>query len=134
MSVPTSVYRYYDADGRLIYVGVTSRGPQRQAQHTVTDEGSVSGWQTGYSSGQDRAWREAHDHYTPAYLADMTIRIVVDGADNVPRAGHISLCVPGVEPGLAEMEAAIAEHGLSALVDKAAEGSKWARRSEAVPF
>jgi predicted GIY-YIG superfamily endonuclease len=248
MSDPTSVYRYYDAAGRHIYVGVTSRGPQRQAQHAVTagwwphvrsqdvehldtreaalrrekwlierhrppfniqhhpdpenakaaylelvnppkrcghcegcrldtdpeyarpagdewgcrwndeiapdedeitcpvcgstrciyadghDDGSVDGWQAGYSSGQDRAWREAHDEYTPAYLADMTIRIVTDGAPNVPRTGHISLCVPGVEPSLTEMDAAIAEHGLSALVDKAAEGTKWARRPEGMPF
>jgi hypothetical protein len=38
MSTPTSVYRYFDLEGRIIYVGVTSRGPQRQAQHAVTAE------------------------------------------------------------------------------------------------
>jgi hypothetical protein len=36
VSTPTSVYRYFDLEGRIIYVGVTSRGPQRQAQHAVT--------------------------------------------------------------------------------------------------
>lgn len=38
MSTPTSVYRYYDSDGALVYVGITSKGPQRQSQHTVTAE------------------------------------------------------------------------------------------------
>lgn len=33
MDQPTSVYLYFDADGILIYVGITSRGPDRQAEH-----------------------------------------------------------------------------------------------------
>jgi hypothetical protein len=34
----TSVYRYYDADRRLIYVGITGRGMVRQAQHNSQAE------------------------------------------------------------------------------------------------
>lgn len=30
---PTSVYRYYDSAGVLLYVGITSRGPQRNSEH-----------------------------------------------------------------------------------------------------
>lgn len=32
-AVPTSVYRYYDAAGILLYVGVTSRGTARNREH-----------------------------------------------------------------------------------------------------
>jgi hypothetical protein len=32
-AIPTSVYRYYDRFGALIYVGITSRGAARNAQH-----------------------------------------------------------------------------------------------------
>jgi excinuclease UvrABC nuclease subunit len=32
-NVPTSVYRYYDRDGMLIYVGITSRGARRNYEH-----------------------------------------------------------------------------------------------------
>jgi hypothetical protein len=35
VTVPTSVYRYLDADGVLIYVGITNRGVQRQAEHVA---------------------------------------------------------------------------------------------------
>lgn len=31
--VPTSVYKYYDRDGILIYVGITSRGSARNTEH-----------------------------------------------------------------------------------------------------
>lgn len=36
--VPTSVYRYYDEHGILIYVGITSRGMQRNREHNATKE------------------------------------------------------------------------------------------------
>jgi predicted GIY-YIG superfamily endonuclease len=35
MGTPTSVYRYLDADGVLIYVGITNRGVQRQGEHNT---------------------------------------------------------------------------------------------------
>lgn len=35
---PTSLYRYYDGDGELLYVGITTRGPQRQTEHNVSSE------------------------------------------------------------------------------------------------
>lgn len=35
---PTSVYRYYDADAVLIYVGITNRGMQRQHEHNIRAE------------------------------------------------------------------------------------------------
>lgn len=35
---PTSIYRYYDADRRLIYVGITGKGMVRQAQHNSNAE------------------------------------------------------------------------------------------------
>jgi predicted GIY-YIG superfamily endonuclease len=31
--VITSLYRFYDADGALLYVGITSRGPNRWQEH-----------------------------------------------------------------------------------------------------
>lgn len=36
--VPTSVYRYYDTTDILIYVGITSRGMQRQSEHNQGKE------------------------------------------------------------------------------------------------
>lgn len=36
MEQPTSVYLYYDADGVLIYTGITSRGGARQSEHVKT--------------------------------------------------------------------------------------------------
>lgn len=38
ISVPTSVYRYYDENDLLLYVGITSRGPQRQREHNSDKE------------------------------------------------------------------------------------------------
>jgi hypothetical protein len=38
MSTPTSVYRYYDGDGALVYVGITARGVQRQNEHNAHAE------------------------------------------------------------------------------------------------
>jgi hypothetical protein len=38
VSTPTSVYRYYDSDGTLIYVGITGRGVQRQREHNERAE------------------------------------------------------------------------------------------------
>lgn len=40
MSTPvtTSVYRYYDKHGRLIYVGITSRGAQRNREHNESKD------------------------------------------------------------------------------------------------
>lgn len=35
---PTSVYRYYDVDDLLIYVGITSRGMTRNREHNATKE------------------------------------------------------------------------------------------------
>lgn len=35
---PTSVYRYFDADGVLLYVGITGRGAQRNGQHAKDKE------------------------------------------------------------------------------------------------
>lgn len=35
---PTSVYRYYDRDGVLLYVGITSRGPERNREHFKSKE------------------------------------------------------------------------------------------------
>lgn len=35
---PTSTYRYLDGDGQVIYVGITTRGPHRQATHSQTAE------------------------------------------------------------------------------------------------
>lgn len=35
---PNSVYRYYDHAGRLIYVGITARGIQRQHEHNAFSE------------------------------------------------------------------------------------------------
>jgi hypothetical protein len=35
---PTSVYRYYDSDGALVYVGITARGVQRQNEHNALAE------------------------------------------------------------------------------------------------
>lgn len=37
-STPTSVYRYYDRAGLLLYVGITSRGTRRQAEHNADKE------------------------------------------------------------------------------------------------
>lgn len=37
-SAPASVYLYYDKRGLLIYVGITSRGVQRQRQHNADKE------------------------------------------------------------------------------------------------
>lgn len=37
-SVPTSVYRYYDRDGLLIYVGITSRGARRNYEHNASKD------------------------------------------------------------------------------------------------
>jgi predicted GIY-YIG superfamily endonuclease len=232
---PTSVYRYYDAEGRLIYVGVTSRGPQRQAQHAITaewwphvraqdvehydnretalrrekwlierhrppfnrqhnpaheerkarylakltsakapcghcygcqlaasadpddrassdatcrlllelaedeepsicsicnepacayqdgiDQGHLDGWRQGYDQGAWQAWERAHEQYAPPYLADLSLRAVIDG--HFP-PGFISKGIPEAEVGLRDLEADIAEHGVAALVAKAAESS-----------
>jgi hypothetical protein len=38
VDTPTSVYRYYDQHGLLLYVGVTSRGIQRNREHNTTKE------------------------------------------------------------------------------------------------
>lgn len=35
---PTSVYRYYDRNGLLLYVGITSRGIKRNREHNDTKE------------------------------------------------------------------------------------------------
>lgn len=35
---PNSVYRYYDHAGRLIYIGITARGIQRQHEHSQISE------------------------------------------------------------------------------------------------
>lgn len=35
---PTSVYRYYDRDGLLIYVGITSRGARRNYEHNTSKD------------------------------------------------------------------------------------------------
>ena len=35
---PTSVYRYYDINGLLLYVGITSRGLSRNREHNTTKE------------------------------------------------------------------------------------------------
>lgn len=35
---PTSVYRYYDKSGLLLYVGITSRGTARQSEHNRDKE------------------------------------------------------------------------------------------------
>lgn len=40
-NTPTSLYKYYDRDGILIYVGITSRGMQRNSEHNT----SKSWWQ-----------------------------------------------------------------------------------------
>lgn len=45
----TSVYRYYDKHGLLLYVGITSRGPQRNREHNET-----KGWWS-YVARQDVA-------------------------------------------------------------------------------
>ena len=37
-SDPTSVYRYYDRTGLLLYVGITSRGTRRQREHNGDKE------------------------------------------------------------------------------------------------
>ena len=37
-STPTSVYRYYDSNGILLYVGITSRGATRNREHNSTKE------------------------------------------------------------------------------------------------
>lgn len=36
--IPTSVYRYYDSDDLLIYVGITSRGIARNREHNTSKE------------------------------------------------------------------------------------------------
>ena len=33
---PTTVYQYFDKMGRLLYVGVTDRGPERSHEHAAT--------------------------------------------------------------------------------------------------
>lgn len=33
---PTSLYKYYDRDGVLLYVGITGRGDTRNAEHNKT--------------------------------------------------------------------------------------------------
>lgn len=33
LSKPTTLYRYYDANHRLLYVGITCRGPRRAEEH-----------------------------------------------------------------------------------------------------
>jgi hypothetical protein len=38
VSTPTSVYRYYDRMGALIYVGITSRGIRRNIEHNLDRE------------------------------------------------------------------------------------------------
>jgi predicted GIY-YIG superfamily endonuclease len=38
VSIPTSVYQYRDENGLLIYVGITSRGTTRQAEHSAKAE------------------------------------------------------------------------------------------------
>jgi len=38
---PTTLYRFYDADDRLLYVGITERGPQRWKEHRKS-----KGWWT----------------------------------------------------------------------------------------
>lgn len=35
---PTTVYRFYDADDKLLYVGITKNLPRRLAAHTKTKE------------------------------------------------------------------------------------------------
>ena len=35
-AAPTSVYRYYDANGVLLYVGITSRGISRNSEHNTS--------------------------------------------------------------------------------------------------
>lgn len=46
-STPTSVYRYYDSNGILLYVGITSQGTTRNREHNGTKEW----WQ--YVASQD---------------------------------------------------------------------------------
>lgn len=38
---PTTLYRFFDSDSRLLYVGITCRGPERWADHA-----SEKGWWT----------------------------------------------------------------------------------------
>lgn len=38
VSATTSVYRYYDKHGRLIYVGITSRGVKRNREHNESKD------------------------------------------------------------------------------------------------
>lgn len=37
-NIPTSLYRYYDQHGLLLYIGVTQRGVQRMNEHHVNSE------------------------------------------------------------------------------------------------
>lgn len=66
MSTPTSVYRYLDADGVLIYVGITNRGVQRQAEHVVHSK-----W-----------WRFVHsqdvEHYDDRETAERRERYLIE--------------------------------------------------------
>jgi hypothetical protein len=232
VSTPTSVYRYLDADGVLIYVGITNRGVQRQAEHvahskwwrfvhsqdvehyddretaerreryliekhqspfnvahnadhkrrlaaylkhaevswqrcghcegcqlTADDnypyeedcnwwwaddpdeepslckvcgsarcvytaghgDGETAGWRTGFDKGEEYAWQQAHAQYTPAYLAEATVRMVVDGWPSTQTGETVSLGIWEAEKALRALQADIDEHGVAALVEKAAE-------------
>jgi hypothetical protein len=66
VSTPTSVYRYLDADGVLIYVGITNRGVQRQAEHVAHSK-----W-----------WRFVHaqdvEHYDDRETAERRERYLIE--------------------------------------------------------
>lgn len=81
---PTSVYRYYDENGLLLYVGITSRGSVRQREH----------------NGDKEWWRFVHrrlagdvgSHSGPRRAAHLPLHVSLDrvnAAQHHPQApGH----------------------------------------------
>lgn len=65
---PTTLYRYYDAQHRLLYVGITCRGPKRAAEHAK----SQPWWprQVWMRSEHYDTWAEAEEAERVAIAAE----------------------------------------------------------------
>lgn len=127
MSTPTSVYRYLDAEGRLIYVGITNRGMLRQNEHNTHARWwryVVSQEVEHYDDRETAARRERYliERHRPPFNtqhnAHLSLQAVVDG-QFANDTGCVSIAPPGVEQSRRDLEANIAEHGIAALVEKA---------------
>ena len=82
--VPTSLYRFYDAEDRLLYVGVTSVGPSRWSDHERNREWWAKVVRTVVEHFPDRA--TALDAEREAVVVEQPIYNTVHRVPPRPRA------------------------------------------------